>query len=55
MHVQGDLDAVIAMAQCLEVYRRGVGSKTRNNGRGYRKLRNQRKGSVVQVEGTLSG
>ena len=31
-HVQGDLEAAIAMAQRLEVYRRGDGAKTESKG-----------------------
>lgn len=51
MHVQGNLDATIAMAQRLEVYCGGDGAKVGN--RGYRsgKQKGHKKGLVVQVEG----
>ena len=51
--MQGDLEAAIAMAQCLEVYRSGDGAKT--SGKGPKKFKNQKKGNVVQVEGSSSG
>ena len=52
-HVQGDLEAAIAMAQRLEVYRGGDGAKT--SGKGPKKFRNQKKGNVAQVKGSSSG
>ena len=52
-HVQGDLEAAIVMAQCLEVYRGGDGAKT--NGKGPKKKQNQEKGVMAQVEGSSSG
>ena len=52
-HVQGDMEAAIAMAQCLEVYCSGDGAKT--TGKGPKKFKNQKKGSVAQVEGSSSG
>ena len=52
-HVQGDLEAAIAMAQCLEVYRGGDGAKT--SGKGPKKFKNQKKGNVAQVEGSSFG
>ena len=52
-HVQGDLEAAIAMAQRLEVYRGGDGAKT--SGKGPKKFKNQKKGNVAQVEGSSSG
>ena len=51
-HVQGDLEAVIAMAQCLEVYRGGDGVKT--SAKVPKKFKNQKKGNVAQVEGSSS-
>ena len=52
-HVQGDLEAAIAMAQRLEIYRSGDGAKT--SGKGPKKFKNQKKGNVAQVEGSSSG
>ena len=52
-HVQGDLEAAIAMAQRLEVYRGGDGAKM--TGKGPKKFKNQKKGNVAQVEGSSSG
>ena len=52
-HVQGDLEAAIAMAQRLEVYRGGDGAKTTN--KGSKKFKSQKKGNVTQVEGGSSG
>ena len=52
-HVQGDLEAAITMAQCLEVYRGGDGANTM--GKGPKKFKNQTKGNVVQVKGSSSG
>ena len=51
-HVQGDLEAAIAMAQCLEAYRGGDMAKM--SGKGPKKFRNQKKGNVAQVEGSSS-
>ena len=51
-HVQGDLEVAIAMAQCLEVYCGGDGTKTTS--KGSKRLKNQKKGNVVQVEGSSS-
>ena len=44
-HVQGDLEAAIAMVQGLEVYRGGDGAKTTD--KGPKKFKNQKKGSVA--------
>ena len=41
-HVQGDLEATIAMAQHLEVYRGGDGAKA--GGKGPKEFKNQKKG-----------
>ena len=51
--MQGDLEAAIAMAQRLEVYRGGDGAKT--PGKGPKKFKNQKKGNVAQVEGSSYG
>ena len=51
--MQGDLEAAITMAQHLEVYNGGDGAKTA--GKGPKKLKNQKKGNVTQVEGSSSG
>ena len=48
--MQGDLEVSIAMAQRLEVYRGGDGAKTTT--KGPKKFKNQKKGNVVQVEGS---
>ena len=45
-HVQGDLEATIAMAQRLEVCRGGDGAKTTS--KGPKKFKNQKKGNVAQ-------
>ena len=52
-HVLGDLEAAIAMAQRLEVYRGGEGAKTAS--KGPKKFKNQKKGNVAQVTGSSSG
>ena len=52
-HMQGDLEAAIATAQRLEVYRGGDGAKTAS--KGPKKFKNQKKGNVAQVEGSSSG
>ena len=52
-HMQGDLEATMAMAARLEVYHGGDGAKTL--GKRPKKLKNQRKGNVAQVEGSSSG
>ena len=52
-HVQGDLEAAIAMAQRLEVYHGGDVVKT--SGKGAKKFKNQKKGVIAQVEGSSSG
>ena len=52
-HVQGDLEAAIAMAQRLEVYRGGDGAKMTS--KGPKKFKNRKKGNVAQVEGSSSG
>ena len=52
-HVQGDLEAAIAMAQRLEVYRGGDGAKTAS--KKPKKFKNQKKGNLAQVEGSSSG
>ena len=41
-HVQGDLEAAIAMAQCLQVYCCGDGAKA--GAKGPKKFKNQKKG-----------
>ena len=51
--MQGDLDASIAMAKRLEVYRGGDRAKTTS--KGPKKFKNQKKGNVAQVEGSSSG
>ena len=48
--MQGDLEAAIAMAQRLEVYHGGDGAKAAS--KGPKKFKNQKKGNVVQVEGS---
>ena len=45
VHVQGDLEAAIAMVQCLEVYSVGDGAKTAS--KGPKKFKNQKKGNVA--------
>ena len=52
-HVQGDLEAAIAMAQRLEVYRGGDGVKAGE--KGPKKFKKQKKGMLAQVEGSSSG
>ena len=52
-HLQGDMEAAIIMAQCLEVYRGGDGAKT--SGKGPKKFENQKKGVTAQVKGSSSG
>ena len=52
-HVQGDLEAAIAMAQRLEVYRGGDGAKTAS--KGPKKFKKDKEGNVAQVEGSSSG
>ena len=52
-HVQGDLEAAIAMAQRLEVYRGGDGAKAGE--KGPKKFKKQKKGMSAQVEGSSSG
>ena len=54
-HVQGDLEAAIAMAQHLEVYRGGDGAKASGKGPKGFKNQKQKKGNVAQVEGSSSG
>ena len=44
-HVQGDLEAAIAMAQRLEVYRGGDGAKT--GSKGPKKFKKDKKGNVA--------
>ena len=51
-HVQGDLEAAIAMAQRLEVHRGGDGAK--EGGKGPKKFKNQKKGMSAQVKGSSS-
>ena len=51
--MQGDLEAAIAMAQRLEVYRGGDGAKTAS--KKSKKFKNQKKGNLAQVEGSSSG
>ena len=43
-HVQGDVEAAIAMAQRLEVYRGGDGAKA--GGKGPKNYKSQKKGDV---------
>ena len=52
-HVQGDLEAALAMAQRLEVYRGGDRAKAGE--KGPKKFKKQKKGMSAQVEGSLSG
>ena len=52
-HVQGDLEAAIAMAQRLEVYRGGDGAKAGE--KEPKKFKKQKKGMSAQVEGSSSG
>ena len=52
-NAQGDLEAAIAMAQCLEVYHGGDRAKV--TGKGLKKFKNEKKGNVVQVDGSSSG
>ena len=52
-HVQGDLEAAIAMAQHVEVYRGGDGAKAGE--KGPKKFKKQKKGMSAQVEGSSSG
>ena len=51
-HLQGDLEAAIAMAQRLDVYRGGDGAKA--SGKGPKKFKNQKKRMSAQVEGSSS-
>ena len=53
--MQGDLEAAIAMAQCVEVYHGG--DKTKASGKGPMKFKkqNQKKGAMAQVEMSSSG
>ena len=44
-HVQGDLDATIAIAQCLEVYKGGDGANVGE--KGSKKFKNQKKGGMA--------
>ena len=53
--MQEDLEAAIAMAQCLEVYCGGDGAKASGKGPIKFKIQNQKKGMTVQVEGSSSG
>ena len=54
-HVQGDLEQAMAMAQRLEAYRGGEGAKA-SGSKGSRKFKKQNKqGSVAQVQGNTSG
>ena len=54
-HVQGDLEQAMGMAQHLEVYRGGDGAKP-SGSKGSRKFKKQNKqGSVAQVQGNTSG
>ena len=51
-HVQGDLEVVMAMAQCLEVYRGGDGAKASGEKKGSGELKKQnKKGTVAIVQG----
>ena len=52
-HVQGDLEAAIAMAQRLEVYRGEDGPEASE--KEPKKFKNQEKGMSAQVEGSSSG
>ena len=52
-HVQGDMEAAIAMVQRLEVYRGGDGAKAGE--KGSKKFNKQKKGMSAQVEGSSSG
>ena len=52
-HMQGDLEAAIAMAQYLEVYHSGDGAKT--IGKGPKTLKSHKKGNVAQVKGSSFG
>ena len=52
-HIQGDLDAAITMAQCLEVYYGGDGAKV--GGKGSKKFNSQNKSGMAQVEGSSLG
>ena len=56
-HVQVDLEAAIAMAQCLELYRGGDGAKANGSGKGSKKFKNQnqKKGNMAKVEGARLG
>ena len=56
-HVQGDLEAAIAMAQHLEVYYGGGGAMASGSEKGSKKYKNQnqKKGNMAQVEGSSSG
>ena len=51
-HVQGDLEATIAMAQHLEVYYGGDGAKAGGDGKGSKGYKNQKqkKGNVEQIK-----
>ena len=54
-HVQDDLEKAMAMAQRLEAYRGGEGAKA-SGSKGSRKFKKQNKqGSVAQVQGNTSG
>ena len=54
--MEGNLDATIAMAQCLEFYHGGDGAKGGGSGgKGSKNMKKQNKINVVQVEGGSPG
>ena len=55
--MQGNLEAAIAMAQCLEVCHGGDGAKASGSGKGSKIFKNpkQKKGAMAQVEGSSFG
>ena len=54
-HIQGDVEATIAMAQHLEVYHGGDRAKANGKGRRKFKNQNQKKGVTAQVKQSSSG
>ena len=54
--MQGNLEAAITMAQCLEVYHGGDGAKANGSRKGSKKYKNQnpKKGVTTHVEGSSS-
>lgn len=54
-HVQGDLEAMMAMAYRLEVYCGGDRTKAKGENKGFRKLEKQnKKGTIAMVQGNVA-